>query len=128
MAEKILWEINLPVSTKHKTCYGRITPGPRNRVELVWSHLASRNKRNRLRSVNMESGDSDKRVSRENTLRKAYVKNVLEFYFAYAWKDQPAQKIDFSKNRKFDEAVQDVVQNHARKRILHGFIELWDID
>jgi hypothetical protein len=24
--------------------------------------------------------------------------------------------------------VQDVVQNHARKRILHGFIELWDID
>jgi hypothetical protein len=37
-------------------------------------------------------------------------------------------KIDFSKNRKFDEAVQDVVQNHARKRILHGFIELWEID
>ena len=76
----------------------------------------------------MESGDSNKSVSRENTLRRAYVKNVLQFYFAYAWKDQPAQKIDFSKNRKFDEAVQDGVQNHARKSILHGFIELWDID
>jgi hypothetical protein len=76
----------------------------------------------------MESGDSNKSVSQVNMLRKAYIKNVLQFYFAYAWKDQPAQKIDFSKNRKFDEAVQDVVQNHARKCILNGSIELWDID
>jgi hypothetical protein len=112
----------------HKTCYGRITLGPRNRVELIWSYLASRNKRNRLRSVNMGSGDSEKSVSREIMVRRAYVKNVLQLYFAYAWKDQPAQKIDFSKNRKFEEAVQDVVQNHARKSILHGFVELWDID
>ena len=74
----------------------------------------------------MDSGDSDKSVSRENTPRKAYVKNVLQFYFAYAWKDQPAQKIEKSKNRKFDKAVQDGVQNHARKSILHGFIGLRD--
>jgi len=64
----------------------------------------------------------------ENTLHKAYVKNVLQFYFAYAWKDQPGQKSEKSKNRKFDEAVQYVVHNHARKNILHGFVELRDID
>ena len=107
----------------------RHTPGPWNHVELVWSHLASRNKRNRLLSVNMGSGDSDKELSwRKRTPCKAYVKNVLQFYFAYAWKDQPGQKIEKSKNRKFDEAVQDGVHNHARKTILHGFIELRDID